>query len=325
MKTKKGRGKKIMIIAAIIIGVIALLMLIGFIVNSIKSKGELEKIESYGKLVDVNGSNMHVYSMGSGEKTIVLLPGLGVALPSADFGPLMRELSEKYTVVALDYFGVGFSDEVDTPRTNENYTEEIRIALDNAGFAPPYVLMPHSASGIYCEYYATKYPDEVESIILMDSTSTSSYEVQNAPKQPKWIYNIAKFQQKIGVMRLNACLIPETKKAENGYTQKGIDDYKVFSCHVINDTWIDQASRLMDNIKEVSEMDFPHDIPVLKIIASDTIDNMAKRTKGDGMAYQERHLKRLGENVTYKTVEATHFIYQTIVTEIVTITNEFLQ
>lgn len=325
MSLKKGRGKRIMIIVAIIIGVIGLLMLVGFIVNSIMSKGELENIEPYGKMIDVNGSKMHVYSMGSGEKTIILLPGLGVALPSADFGPLMRTLSKDYTVVSLEYFGVGFSDEVDTPRTNANYTQEIRIALNKAGFEPPYVLMSHSASGIYSEYYASKYPDEVDSIILMDSTSTSASEVEKAPKQPKWIFNIAKFQQKIGVMRLNACLIPETKKTENGYTQKDIDDYKVFSCYVINDTWIDQANRMIDNIKEVSELEFPEDIPVIKIISTDTIDNMAKRTKGDGMVYQKNHLDRLGENVTYKKIDATHFIYQTKVKEIVNIVDEFLE
>lgn len=37
---------------------------------------------------------MHVYAMGSGEKIVVLLPGFGALLPSVDFGPLMRALSD---------------------------------------------------------------------------------------------------------------------------------------------------------------------------------------------------------------------------------------
>jgi len=106
--------------------------------------------------VEVNEQKMHVYSMGNGEKTVVLLPGFGVSLPSADFGPLMRELSKEYTAVCIEYFGIGFSDRTDAPRTSENYTKEIRTALSLAGFKPPYVLMPHSASGIYNEYYAAK-------------------------------------------------------------------------------------------------------------------------------------------------------------------------
>jgi len=104
--------------------------------------------------VDVYDGQMHVYSMGNGEKTIVLFPGMGIGLPSADFGPLMRKLSEKYTVVTVEYFGVGFSSETSKPRTSENYVDEIRIALNQAGFEAPYVLMPHSISSVYSEYYA---------------------------------------------------------------------------------------------------------------------------------------------------------------------------
>lgn len=33
--------------------------------------------------------------------------------------------------------------------------------------------MPHSISNIYNEYYASKYPEEVEAIIYLDGTSTS--------------------------------------------------------------------------------------------------------------------------------------------------------
>ncbi len=313
-----------MITLAIIIAIILVLMLTGFIVNTILSKGELEAIEPDGQMVDVNGHKMHVYAMGNGEKTIVLLPGLGTALPSADFGPLMRALSDQYTVVSLDYFGVGFSDQVDTPRTNTNYTEEIRAALEVAGYQPPYILMPHSVSGIYSEYYAAQYPDEVEALILLDTTTTAVEELTKSPEPPKWVYKIAQFQQSIGVIRLNTKLAPETKLTSNGYTTKEIEDYSHYAAHVINPTWIDQASRTGENIKDVSTTDFPDAIPVLKIIASDTVKSIAKQYKEDGMAYQMRHLSRLGDHASYQIVEATHFIYQTKVDEIVAMTEEFL-
>jgi hypothetical protein len=100
-----------MMIFGIIIAVIAVIMIIGGILHATYFKGKLEKIKPYGQLVDVDDGQMHVYSMGNGEKTIVLLPGMGVGLPSADFAPLMRKLSEKYTAVSIEYFGVGFSSE----------------------------------------------------------------------------------------------------------------------------------------------------------------------------------------------------------------------
>ncbi|XMB66956.1 alpha/beta hydrolase [Mycoplasmatota bacterium zrk1] len=319
-KIKKKRGKKVMIIIGIILAILATLMLIGFIINSILSKDELEDIAPYGQMVDINGEKMHVYSMGDGEETIVLLPGFGVSLPSADFGPLMRELSEKHTVVAVEYFGVGFSDQTDTPRTNENYTNEIRTALEKAGFNPPYILMPHSYSGIHSEYYANKYPDEIKGIIMLDTTSSAETE---SKRTPSFLYSIAKFQQTVGITRLAMSLMPETKLLENGYTEKEISDYLTFNFHVINDSLVNQSDLMVDNIKEVSTLDFPSNIPVLKIISSDTIKNLAKLKKDDGMGYQTEHINRLGNNASYKIVDGSHFIYQSKAAEIVELMENF--
>jgi len=126
-----------------------------------------------GKLVKIRNGKMHVKIMGGGEKTIVYLPGWNEPLPTVESGPLMRKLAEKYTVCAVEYFGYGLSDRVDRAHTNENYVEEIREVLSAAGLNPPYVLMPYSCSGVYAEYYAIKYPHELEGIIMLDCTSTA--------------------------------------------------------------------------------------------------------------------------------------------------------
>jgi pimeloyl-ACP methyl ester carboxylesterase len=313
IKTKK--GKKIMTVCAIILGIIVCLNLIGFAINKIFFSNELEAVSPYGQIVEVNEQKMHVYSMGDGEKTIVLLPGFGVALPSADFGPLMRELSKEYTVVCIEYFGIGFSDQTDTPRTNENYTEEIRTALSLAGFKAPYVLMPHSASGIYSEYYAAKYPDEVSAIIMLDTTSTA---ITGTKNPPKFLYGLGKLQQACGLTRIAVGLMPPSQKAENGYTEKEISNYKLFAYHVLNDTIIDQSYRMLDNINEVNAIALPQEIPVLKLISSQT-------EKKAGAEYQTNHLNRLGANAESKIIDSSHFIYQTNVTDICDATSTFLK
>lgn len=281
----------------IIVGVIVGVNLIGFAINKIFFRDELKNISPYGNMVEVGGSKMHVYSMGKSGKTIVLLPGFGVSLPCADFGPLMRELSKDNTAVCVEYFGIGFSDKADTPRTNENYMEEIRTALSKSGFKPPYVLMPHSASGVYCEYYAAKHPKEVSAIIMIDTTATAKVKAKNPPK---FVYSIGKFQQACGLARL----APAMQKQENGYTEKEISDYKRFTGHVLNDTIIDQSLRLLENINEVSDMPFPQQIPVVKLISSQS-------EKKAGKGYQQGHLERLGKTAESKVLEGTHFIYQT--------------
>ncbi len=306
--------KKIIKGVAIFLGILVCLNIIGFAVNKTFFAHELETAAPYGQMIEVNQQRMHVYSMGKGEKTIVLLPGFGVSLPSADFGPLMRELSKENTVVCIEYFGVGFSDQTDTPRTNANYTEEIRTALSLAGFKAPYVLMPHSVSGIYSEYYASQYADEVAAIIMLDTTSTVKTDAENPPQIA---YQMGKLQQACGISRLANGLVPPAQKAENGYTAKEIGDYKLFTNHVLNDTIIDQSCRTIDNINEVSELTFPPEVPVLKLISSQT------EIKA-GAEYQTGHLNRLGANVESRIIDGTHFLYQTNVADICDATSAFL-
>jgi pimeloyl-ACP methyl ester carboxylesterase len=308
------RRKKVMTIFAIILFIIFSLNVFGFIINKIFFSNELDNVLPYGKLIEVNGKNMHVYSMGEGEKTIVLLPGLGVALPSADFGPLMRKLSKNFKVVCIEYFGVGFSDKTETSRTNENYTQEIRTVLNAAGFSPPYILMPHSASGIYSEYYATKYPNEISAIIMLDTTSSAKKDV----KVPKFVYNIAKIQQATGLSRIiNSIVVPRLLKESNGYTKKEISDYKKFMNQALNDTIINQNIFFYDNVNEVMTQDFPNEIPVLKIVPTGTIKQV-------GEDYQKNHIKKLGENAQYTIFNGSHFIYHTNIKEIYDTTVDFL-
>lgn len=315
---KKGenrKGKKVLTIILIILGVIVLLNVIGFAVNKVFFADELQSVAPYGVMVEVNGHKMHVYSMGNGEKTIVLLPGFGISLPSADLGPLMRELSKDYTVVCVEYFGIGFSEQTDAPRTNENFTEEIRSALSQAGYDAPYILMPHSASGVYSEYYAAKYPEEISAIIMLDTTSTA---VKAGGNMPKFVYSIAKLQQATGLTRLTMGLVPSTQKPENGYTEKEIMDYRLFNYHVLNDTMIDQSYRMIENINEVKGLPFPQDIPVLKIMTTQSVKRV-------GQDYQTDHLNRLGVNTESILLESTHFMYQTNVMDIVKATAAFLE
>lgn len=313
-----------MYVFAWILGIIVCLNVIGFAINKIFFSNELEAISPYGEMVEVNNQKMHVYSMGQGEKTIVLLPGFGLPLPSADFGPLMRELSKDYTVVTVEYFGMGFSDETDTPRTNENYIEEIRTALSMAGMKPPYVLMPHSVSGVYSEYYAAKYPDEVSAIIMLDTTPTVKTESNlqsflTDPKTVKIIYGgLNPLLQETGLRRIFSGLVPPAQKVENGYTEKEISDNKLFFYHVTNDTILNQALSINDTINEVNSVVFPQEIPVLKLISS-----VSQKQIGEEIL--KNHLNRLGANAESKIIDGSHMFYQTNVTDISDATSNFLK
>lgn len=285
----------------IIVGVVLAAHTVGFVVNRMLSPRERERVHPYGRLVDVDGRNMHVVSMGSGGETIVLLAGANVPLPSADFGPLMRLLAERFTVVCIEYLGVGHSDTTSVPRTNESITREIRAALAQAGFAPPYVLMPHSASGITSEYYATQHPEEVSAIIMLDTTSSAV----EAARVPRFVFRLSTLPQVTGVGRLvNILVVPLLLRKERGFTDQEVADYRTFMNQPLNETAIDQNFRFPDNVREVMQQAFPATIPVLKIVPTGTLKRM-------GGAYQRDHVRRLGPNATYQVVEGSHFVYHT--------------
>ncbi|MCR1955965.1 alpha/beta hydrolase [Clostridioides mangenotii] len=311
-------GKIILLAIGIIIIFLIICMLIGFTLHKTYYKSQLESIKPYGEMVNVDNKNMHVYSMGEGENTIVLLPGHGVPLPSADFAPLMRELSKENRVVTVEYFGVGFSDKTDKPRTNENYMNEIRTSLNKAGIKPPYILMPHSISGIYSEYYATKHPEEVKGIILLDSTSTALTS-KVFPKDIVSTYKAAKFQQEISLQRLLLSFISDETlekngySINNGYTQKEIDDIKKYMNYSMNNTIIEQLENTFTSVQEVKDLPIPESVPILKIIASENND---KR--------QEEHLKRLGNNASSVVLDGTHFIYHNQTEKISKLTDQFI-
>ncbi len=307
-KSKSKWKKNIKTTVKVIFGFAAASMVIGATVHATYFKGKLERIKPYGQMVDVDEGQMHLYSMGEGEKTIVLLPGMGVALPAADFSPLMRKLSETHRVVTVEYFGVGFSSQTSKPRTTENYVEEIRAALKEGGFQAPYVLMPHSISSVYSEYYASKYPDEVEAIISLDGTSTAYYE--EMPAFVKFMLPIAKLQQSTGTSSLLAQMITNKQQLiAKGYTEKEISDMVIYGGFTLNDNVLEQIGSTSDYIKDTMKLPFPESVPYFKVISKDTYETPNKQLKTTPQQYQHDHLERIGDHAEHEILEGNHFIY----------------
>jgi pimeloyl-ACP methyl ester carboxylesterase len=319
----KGR-KKVIRVLGTILAVITVCMLIGAILHATYFKNKKEGIEPYGQMVDVYDGQMHVYKMGNGKETIILLPGMGIGLPSADFGPLMRRLSEKYTVVCIEYFGVGFSSQTQRARTSENYVDEIRTALKSVGVEAPYILMSHSISSVYSEYYASKYPDEVHAIISLDGTSTA-YIGDDMPGLVKSLLGVAKFQQAIGFTSIAA---PIATNKDNllsiGYTEKEISDLIYYAGFSMNDNTLAQIADTTYYIRDANNLTYPGNVPYFKIISRKTYETNNSQIKITPQEYQRQHLARIGDQAKYEILDGTHFIYFDNVDRISEITDEFL-
>ncbi|MBR7796962.1 alpha/beta hydrolase [Agaribacter marinus] len=226
---------------------------------------EQHRYPPLGQLVEVNGDKMHVYVKGEGEKTIVLLSGAGTAAPALDYEPLIKEMAKNNRIVVVETFGYGWSETTNKKRTVENIVEEIRTALYKANIKGPYILMPHSISGIYSLYYANKYPDEIKAIICNDCTlpQVVDYFNESIPTIPRYINVLASTgATRLAVYLNSAKYLPE---AENGtYSLENLEKTKILSAwNLGNKNIIAEVNEINHNIDKTVNMSFPTDTPVL--------------------------------------------------------------
>ncbi|MTK09410.1 MAG: alpha/beta hydrolase [Hungatella sp.] len=251
--------------------IIAGLLIISALTHNILTSMEKKKY-TIGKTIDIDGKHMQAYVTGQGEKTIVLLSGLGTASPIADFMPLADRLSTDYKVVILEYFGYGFSDTTKAERSNENIVNEIRTALNQLEIKGPYILMPHSISGIYSMYYAIKYPDEVEAIIGIDESVPNQTKVSKDPDMSHSLTLLNTF----GIIRDITYLLPEaedTKNKNKDYTEDQIKIKKMATAwNSVNVSVINEFNSVNKNTEELYDVKYPDNLPVLAILAKDSED-----------------------------------------------------
>ncbi len=176
MKTKK--AVQILIKALLIILALIILFLSAtFIFHIIKTDQEVSllKEKGYYNPVSVGDYSLNAAKFGNenGVHTIVGMAGLG----SGDFPVAARQMTSSLEkdnlVVFVDRAGYGLSDDTDNEMTLDYIVEDYRKALQNAGIAAPYVLMPHSIGGAYANYWVSNYPEEIEAVVFVDGSQLS--------------------------------------------------------------------------------------------------------------------------------------------------------
>lgn len=195
---KKILKRMITIFIAILI-LFVILVFVSFINHKIQLSKEDKLFIPTGQMVEVNGHNMHVYTEGDGEETLVFMSGGGTSAPVLDFKSLYSLLSDDYKIVVIEKAGYGFSDITDANRDIDTILSETRQALDKANVEGPYILFPHSMSGIESLYWSQNYPDEIKAIVGLDMAVPSAYEAININMLA---INLGAFVSKTGITRL---------------------------------------------------------------------------------------------------------------------------
>lgn len=110
-----------------------------------------------------------VKTEGSGSHTIVLESGLGDTL---EVWNAVQPLIAANCARTLSYNRAGYlgSDNSNAPRDSATIVAELRDELERRNMKPPYVLVGHSLGGLYMQYFARNYPQEVSGLVLVDSS-----------------------------------------------------------------------------------------------------------------------------------------------------------
>lgn len=264
----KEHGKKNKKKRALIEWIITISILLIFVLfHQIMLKVEEPLRAPLGQVVEVDGHKMSVYTEGTGDKTLVFLSGSDTPSPILDFKSLFSLLSDEYRIVVVERFGYGFSDIVDKPRDIDTVLSETRAALAAADIDGPYVLCPHSMSGLEALYWAQQYPEEVEAIVGLDMAVPDAYENF---KNNVFMNATSQFNAKTGIIRLlpllneldcvkHGTLTEEEKKIAHALL------YKNFS----NRTTINELKYVSENTTIVGAGEIPQ-VPMLLFISNDT-------------------------------------------------------
>lgn len=300
--------KKVLIFLLKAIAVLAILgvvfIAIVFIVDKVATKSEQGKIQSYGQLVPVDGKRMNAVIQGTGEETIVLLPGFGTAAPALDFKPLIDELSPFYKVVVIEPFGYGLSDTTDKERTTDNIVSEIHEALQSLQ-VDRYILMAHSISGLYGLDYVNKYENEVSAFVGLDS-SVPALSEQEVDSSTLGVLSLIK---KSGFSRLYAKL-GDDPYAELPYDDETKEQMRMLGLkNMLNPSQLNEIKWMPSNFKAAERLTFPNKLPVVFFI-------QANHPVTD--RWLPEHEKQAKDSVYGKviTFEADHYLYRTNAKEI---------
>lgn len=149
------------------------------------------------------GRRMNIYCLGHGSPTVVLDAGMGDSTIS--WALVQKPIAQTTRVCSYDRAGLGFSDGSSRPSTALNIAEDLHALLHAAGEKPPYVMVGHSAAGMYIRVYADRYPAEVVGLVSVEGShedqSARGWAIGEPGQQAKWNAFLAEYDHCVDAAR----------------------------------------------------------------------------------------------------------------------------
>ena len=289
------RIKKAFKIVLIIVLSLLVLWLIVFINSRIRMNKDREFLteNGYSHLVSVGDHSVNVLSYGNekGHHRIVSIAGFGDPDPCLSWRRMTTAMEEENQVIFVDRAGYGLSDNTSQERTVENIVADYRSALRSAGVEAPYILLPHSIGGIYASYWVSKYPEEIEAVVFMDTSEIREYVPDQMRTEPDPAYLRAYQLDRMGAGGLGNLLVKKMLPEKVYYTpDEQRAEYALALLTFQNSAVIAEDTMMSRNMNETWNMLVPNDVPKLYISAEFGY-NTKEELIADGGLDRETYLK----------------------------------
>jgi hypothetical protein len=125
-------------------------------------------------LIDVGGYQLEARVKGTGKPAVVVEMGFtgGILL----YWNIQNRIAEQTRTLLYERAGLGRSDPGPQPRSAEQIARDLHGLLAAKAIAPPYILVGHSAGGLYVRVFAHMYPTEIAGLVLVDPAAEEDYE-----------------------------------------------------------------------------------------------------------------------------------------------------
>ena len=115
-----------------------------------------------------DGRTLNLHCTGRGTPTVLLESGFGA--DSGAWYKVQPALSRETRICAYDRAGNGQSDPGPLPRDGAAIARDLDQGLREAGIRGPFLVVGHSAGGLYGRLFAARRPDDIKGLILLDPT-----------------------------------------------------------------------------------------------------------------------------------------------------------
>src|SRR5437773_3448189 len=152
-----------------VVSILALVLAAGALYQFIGERRGAQRYAAPGTMIDVDGQRLHVVCAGHGKPAVVFESG--IAASSLSWARVLREVAAFSRACAYDRAGLGWSEPAKAPRTVARMIGELRAVVANATTGGPSVLVGHSFGAFLVWIYASRHPEDVAGLVLLDPPS----------------------------------------------------------------------------------------------------------------------------------------------------------